>query len=340
MRKSKSKKTVSKKVEPRQKQTQKQIVNINIEKTKTRKKRTVTKKEPVIKRSGGTVGGAVPITQYFQPSIDQSMRHKRGSMDIALQQQPTIIQQPLIDPELKFKLDKLEKRTQKIKEGLKQNQNSSGIIGGAEPIANIAQTAKIKETPGQPSIIGTGVVDNKSDVFSDAIETPMKPKKLEFEKPKSIFSKLLSPFRSSKPKELTGPKDPLLLEYKEPVSAFPPSTAPTFVETPTGKVINQELELLVRQLHAAHPSSRIHRNTIRSAISKKLKELGVGPQHTDKYEKDMRDYYNKIFNESNNIVEEVPQPKDVLNPSKRKKGKKINLSPVPESIQLSTPASI
>lgn len=320
MRKSKSKKTVSKKVEPRQKQTQKQIVNINIEKTKTRKKRTVTKKEPVIK----------PITQYFQPSIDQSMRHKRGSMDIALQQQPTIIQQPLIDPELKFKLDKLEKRTQKIKEGLKQNQ----------PITNIAQTAKIKETPGQPSIIGTGVVDNKSDVFSDAIETPMKPKKLEFEKPKSIFSKLLSPFRSSKPKELTGPKDPLLLEYKEPVSAFPPSTAPTFVETPTGKVINQELELLVRQLHAAHPSSRIHRNTIRSAISKKLKELGVGPQHTDKYEKDMRDYYNKIFNESNNIVEEVPQPKDVLNPSKRKKGKKINLSPVPESIQLSTPASI
>ena len=52
----------------------------------------------------------------------------------------------------------------------------------------------------------------------------------------------------------------------------------------------------------------------------------------------MRDYYNKIYNESHNIVEE--QPKDVLNPPKRKKGKKINLSPVPESIQISTPASI
>ena len=127
MRKSKNKKTVLKKVEPRQKQTQKQIVNINIEKSsrgtlgkavpKTRKKRTVTKKEPMMKQ----------ITQYFQPSIDQAMRHKRGSMNIELQQQPTIIQQPLIDPELKFKLDKLEKRTKKIKEGLKQNQ----------PIANI-----------------------------------------------------------------------------------------------------------------------------------------------------------------------------------------------------------
>ena len=68
--------------------------------------------------------------------------------------------------------------------------------------------------------------------------------------------------------------------------------------------------------------------------------VGVGPQHTDKYEKDMRDYYNKIYNESQNIVEEVPQFKDVLNPPKRKKGKKTNLSPVPESIQLSTPASI
>ena len=186
MRKSKIKKTASKKVDtraaavdsprPRQKQTQKQIVNINIEKPKTRKKRTITKKEPIIK----------PITQYFQPSIDQAMRHKRGSMNIELQQQPTIIQQPLIDPELKFKLDKLEKRTKKIKEGLKQNQ----------PIANIQpQTAKIKETPGQTSIIGTGVVDNKGDVFSDAIETPMKPKQINFEKPKSIFSKLLSPFR-------------------------------------------------------------------------------------------------------------------------------------------------
>jgi len=91
-------------------------------------------------------------------------------------------------------------------------------------------------------------------------------------------------------------------------------------------------------LHASHPNSRVHRNTMRSAISRKLKELGVGPQHTDKYEKDMRDYYNKIYNESHNIVEE--QPKDVLNPSKSKRGRKINLSPVPESIQISTPASI
>ena len=317
----KPKKTMSKKAKTegtKQKQTQKQIVNINIEKPKTRKKRIVKRQETIQK----------PITQYYQPSIDQSMSHKRGSMKIDLQQ-PTIIQQPLIDPELKFKLDKLERRTKKIKEGLKQNQ----------PTANVqAQTAKIKETPVQQSNIGTGIVE---DIFSDAIESPAQPKKLNFEKPKSIFSRLLSPFRSSKP-ALTGPKEFPLLEYSaRSEETLPPSTAPTYVETPTGKVINEDLQLLIRQLHAGHPSSRIHRNTIRSAVSKRLKELGVGPQHTDKYEKDMREYYNKIFNESNSIVEEEKQQqKDVLKPAKRKKGKKLDLSPVPESLLLSTPASI
>ena len=39
-----------------------------------------------------------PITQYFQPSIDQAMKHKIGSMNFELKQQPTIIQQPLKDP--------------------------------------------------------------------------------------------------------------------------------------------------------------------------------------------------------------------------------------------------
>jgi len=329
MRKPKIKKNVSKKSKveaPKQKQTQKQIVNINIEKPKTRKKRTVTKQgyaEPK------------PITQYYQPSIDQSMRHKRGSMNIDLQQ-PTIIQQPLIDPELKFKLDKIERRTQKIKEGLKQNQPVN---------VTVPQIAKLKETPGQQSIIGTGIVDEKSDIFSDAIETPVKPKKLDFDKPKSMFSRLLSPFRISRPKALTGPKEFPLLEYSSrSEETLPPSTAPTYVETPTGKIINEELQLLIRQLHAAHPNSKIHRNTIRSAVSRKLKELGVGPQHTDKYEKDMREYYAKIFEERQfaGVRDEVtaaePQ-KDVLK-TKRKKDKKINLSPVPESLLLSTPASI
>ena len=146
----------------------------------------------------------------------------------------------------------------------------------------------------QQSNIGTGIVE---DIFSDAIESPAQPKKLSFEKPKSIFSRLLSPFRSSKP-ALTGPNEFPLLEYSaRSEETLPPSTAPTYVETPTGKVINEDLQLLIRQLHAAHPESKIHRNTIRSAVSKKLKELGVGPQHTDKYEKDMREYYNKIFEE-------------------------------------------
>jgi len=313
----KPKKTMSKKTKveaPKQKQTQKQIVNINIEKPKTRKKRIVKRQETIQK----------PITQYYQPSIDQSMRHKRGSMKIDLQQ-PTIIQQPLIEPEIKFKLDKLERRTQKIKEGVKQNQ----------PISNIqAQTAKIKETPVQQSNIGTGIVE---DIFSDAIETPTKPKRLDFGKPKSIFSRLLSPFRSSKP-ALTGPKEFPLLEYSSrSEETLPPSTAPSYIEKPTGKVINEDLQLLIRQLHAAQ-NSKIHRNTIRSAVSKKLKELGVGPQHTDKYEKDMREYYAKIFEERQfaGVRDEVtaaePQ-KDVLK-TKRKKDKKI---PLPESLQFSTP---
>ena len=115
------------------------------------------------------------------------------------------------------------------------------------------------------------------------------------------------------------------------------------METPTGKIINEELQLLIRQLHAGHPNSKIHRNTIRSAVSKKLKELGVGPQHTDKYEKDMREYYAKIFEEKQyaGVRDEITAAqKDVLKPAKRKKGKQINLSPVPESILLTTPASI
>ena len=64
----------------------------------------------------------------------------------------------------------------------------------------VLQIAKLNETTGQQSIIGTAIVD---DIFIDAIETTTKPKKLDFEKPKSMFSRLLSPFRISRPKALT-----------------------------------------------------------------------------------------------------------------------------------------
>ena len=88
-----------------------------------------------------------------------------------------------------------------------------------------------------------------------------------------------------------------LLEYKP---EKPPATAPIFshgetIETqttplPTGKAIEAELKLLVNQLHASHPKSKIAIGTFRSAISKKLKDLGVSPSHTTTYVKKMREF--------------------------------------------------
>jgi len=157
-----------------------------------------------------------------------------------------------------------------------------------------------------------------------------------------LFGKLFSPFTSSNKSIFSKRKEQPRLETKEyPLLEFKdalesPSvsvgaTAPSFNEpinidvqtTPqqTGKQIREELELLVRQIHASHPNSKVKRNTIRSAVSKKLKELGVDSTHTDQYEKSMREYYDKIFKESNEIIDEPSSGKT--------KGRKKGLSLFP-----------
>jgi hypothetical protein len=103
-----------------------------------------------------------------------------------------------------------------------------------------------------------------------------------------------------------------LLEYKPESSMFSTrsATAPSFAQssieiqtspnTPTGHQINQELKNLVNQLHAAHPN-KIHISTFRSAIAKKLKDLGVESSHTSTYVTKMRKFYDEIYAASNDI---------------------------------------
>ena len=132
----------------------------------------------------------------------------------------------------------------------------------------------------------------------------MEPRRLNFEsvpnekQKKGLFSRI---FTSSKKKEQKQEGFPLL-EYKPPKH---PATAPAFTQTesietqtapvPTGHVINQELKNLVNQLHAAHPNSKIHMATFRSAISRKLKDLGVDSQHTATYVDKMRRFYDELY---------------------------------------------
>ncbi len=128
--------------------------------------------------------------------------------------------------------------------------------------------------------------------------------KLKFDTPakKGFFSKI---FSSSKKKKVEEKSSIPLLEYKpKPENMFSTrsATAPSFAQssieiqtspaTPTGHKINQELKNLVNQLHAAHPNSKLHISTFRSAISKKLREMGVEPSHTSTYVTKMRTFYD------------------------------------------------
>ena len=105
-----------------------------------------------------------------------------------------------------------------------------------------------------------------------------------------------------------------LLEYKpENMFSTRSATAPLFAQssieiqtspatpTPTGHKINQELKNLVNQLHAAHPKSKLHIGTFRSAITKKLRELGVDAAHSTTYINKMRAFYDEIYAASNGI---------------------------------------
>ena len=247
--------------------------------TKTRKKRTTKPKTEQIK---------TPVLNPFS-ALSRGTSQNLGFHPVGLvdnqMQQPTVIQQitPAPDP----RLEKLEKRTKKIKEYLKGKGDT-------------------KENPinvESPSFQDAFKTPAKADIFSDAIE----PRRINFENApnqtpkKGLLSRI---FASSKKKEQKQEGLPLL-EYKPPKH---PATAPAFTQTesietqttpvPTSHVINQELKNLVNQMHASHPG-KIHVGTFRSAIAKKLKELGIDPQHTATYVEKMRKFYDEIYAASN-----------------------------------------
>ncbi len=94
------------------------------------------------------------------------------------------------------------------------------------------------------------------------------------------MTKLFSTSKKSKPEKKSGFP---LLEYRQPKRS---PTAPSFIEvqssitntqtTPlkTGIETEKELKNLVNQLHHSYPHSKIHHGKFRSAISRKLKDLG------------------------------------------------------------------
>ena len=146
----------------------------------------------------------------------------------------------------------------------------------------------------------------------------MTPKILSFDevtKPKGFFSKLFSSKKKKMPetemskREQDPFKDAIepqrLLEYKPEsiyMSEQPSATAPNYVEEANGIKITKELKNLVNQLHASHPNNKLHMSTFRSAISKKLKELGVAQSHTNAYVKQMRDFYDEIYKNDHEVV--------------------------------------
>ena len=111
--------------------------------------------------------------------------------------------------------------------------------------------------------------------------------------PETELSKRGDPFKDA----IESP--PLLLEYKP---EKPGATAPDYFEEANGIKITKELKNLVNQLHAAHPNSKLHMSTFRSAISRKLKELGVAQSHTNAYVKQMRDFYDEIYKNDHEVV--------------------------------------
>ena len=257
-------------------------VHVHVEKPKTRKRRTTKPKETNINPLSKTLGESRLASSNLG-------FHPRGLINNE-PQQPTIIQTIQAPPDPR--LDKLEKRTKKIKDYLKSKGNT-----------------KDNAIHVYSSILATPIQSTNADIFSDTIE----PQKLKFDTPakKGFFSKI---FSSSKKKKVEEKSSIPLLEYKpKPENMFSTrsATAPSFAQssieiqtspaTPTGHKINQELKNLVNQLHAAHPNSKLHIGTFRSAITKKLRELGVDAAHSTTYINKMRTFYDEIYAASHEI---------------------------------------
>ena len=150
-------------------------VHVHVEKTKTRKRRTTKPKET------NTIN---PLSKTLGESRLASSNlgfHPRGLINNE-PQQPTIIQTIQAPPDPR--LDKLDKRTKKIKEYLKSKGDTK------DNAINV-----------NSSILATPIQSTNVDIFSDTIE----PQKLKFENvtpaKKSFFSKIFSSGKKKKEME-------------------------------------------------------------------------------------------------------------------------------------------
>ena len=145
-------------------------VHVHVEKPKTRKRRTTKPKEPNINPLSKTLGESRLASSNLG-------FHPRGLINNE-PQQPTIIQTIQAPPDPR--LDKLEKRTKKIKDYLKSKGDTK------DNAINV-----------NSSILATPIQSTNADIFSDTIE----PQKLKFDTPaKKVF--LVKYFHQVKRKKL------------------------------------------------------------------------------------------------------------------------------------------
>jgi hypothetical protein len=297
-KKTKTKTTTKTKVVNRNKNTNINTVHVHVEKPKTRKRRTTKPKtEPSNK----------PLTNSMNAisrGASQNLGfHPRGLINNEIQQ-PTIVQQLQAPPDPR--IEKLDKRTKKLKEYLKASKENNNI-------QTTQPTQQFQDVFSSPS----GIRNSNSRLIE---EETIKPNSINFntvEKPKkkSLLTLLFSSNKKKVPETNFSKRDkdgfedailsppPLLtLEYKpEKSPAYPPATAPDFMQSPTGKRITQELKNLVNEINAKSPNRKMHQGTFRSKISAKLKELGVESNHTDQYLKEMNRFYKEIFDAAHEV---------------------------------------
>ena len=278
--KNKAKSTPKTKVINRNKNTNINNVHVHVEKPKTRKRRTT---KPKAEPNNNPLSNS--INSLSRGSSQNLGFHPRGLINNEIQQ-PTIVHQIQAPPDPR--IDKLEKRSKKIKEYLKGKGDTKDNA--------INVNSSILATPAA-----------HVDIFTDTIE----PKKLNFEnvstipKKKGFLGRLFStgkknivetnfstrqqdPFKDA----IESPPPLLTLEYKP---EKPPASAPAYLEEANGKRIIQELKVVVNQLHESHPNSKLTMAPFRSAIASKLRQLGVGTSHTAAYVKQMREFYDEIY---------------------------------------------
>ena len=268
-------------------------VHVHVEKPKTRKRRTTKPKaEPNYNPLSNSVNA---VSRGASHNLGF---HPRGLINNEIQQ-PTIVNQIQAPPDPR--LDKLEKRTKKIKDYLKGKGDTK-----ENPInVNSPGFQDAFETPSGPRNTNSRLISEETiKPYMLDFNTVTKPKK------KSILSML---FSSNKKKaqeiDMSKRSDPfkdavepplLQLEYK-PKPDKPPATAPDFTQSPSGKKITQELKNLVNEIHAANPNKKMKQGPFKKQISLKLRELGVESNQTDTYLRNMNTFYKAIYDAAHEI---------------------------------------